>query len=99
MSENYAYPLADDWSTDEIITVTHFYQLVENAYELSQGVLISELTAAYRAFKTIVTSKSQEKQLDKAFGKVTGYSIYLTMKQSRETTKKSVKMSTGRDAR
>ncbi len=93
--KNFSYPLASDWTTDEIITVTAFYRQVEDAYELSQGVLVDKLLAAYSAFKTVVTSKSQEKQLGKQFEQLTGYSWYRTLKTARETAKKSVKMTIG----
>ena len=29
----YSYPLRNDWSTEEIITVTAFYEVIEKAYE------------------------------------------------------------------
>ena len=37
-----------DWSTDDMIKVTTFYQLVEDAYE--HGVDRDNLLAAYRGF-------------------------------------------------
>lgn len=94
--KNFSYPLATDWSTDEIITVTAFYRQIEDAYELQQGVKVTELMAAYRQFKTIVTSKSQEKQLGKQFEVLTGYSLYQTLKTARDTSKNSIKMTLGR---
>ena len=93
--KNFSYPLGNDWTTDEIISVTDFYRQVEDAYELTQGVTVSALLSAYKAFKQVVTSKSQEKQLGKQFEQLTGYSLYLTLKAARETAKKSVKMTIG----
>ncbi len=47
--KNFSYPLGNDWTTDEIISVTDFYRQVEDAYELSQGVTVSALLSAYKA--------------------------------------------------
>lgn len=82
--EDYAYPLRADWTTSEIVTVTTFYQLVEAAYERSQGVQAAELIAAYREFQTIVPQKFEEKNIDQEFEEASGYSIYRTMKQARQ---------------
>lgn len=90
--KNFSYPLASDWSTDEIITVTAFYRKIEDAYELAQGVSVADLLSSYDAFKTVVTSKSEEKQLGKQFEQATGYSWYQTLKQARAASKKSIKM-------
>ena len=88
---NYAYPLQPDWSTADIITVTTLYQQVEAAYEQPGGVPAQTLLAAYQAFQPIVPQKFEEKQLGREFEQASGYSIYRTIKQARETTGK-VKM-------
>jgi len=82
--EDYAYPLRADWSTAEIVTVTTFYQQIEAAYERSQGVAAADLIAAYRKFQEIVPQKFEEKNIDREFEEVSGYSIYRTMKQARQ---------------
>lgn len=78
-NQSYDYPLNTDWSTSEIITVMRLYEAVETAYE--RAIQKERFLADYRAFKQIVRSKSEEKQLDQAFGKATGYSIYRTVQQ------------------
>lgn len=83
---NYEYPLQPDWSTTDIVAVTTLYQRVEDAYEQSQGVASADLLTAYRAFQQVVPQKFEEKQLDKAFETVSGYSIYRTMKLARQTS-------------
>ena len=45
----------------------------------------------YRLFKNVVDSKFMEKQIDKQFKEVSGYSIYETMKKAKESV--FVKMS------
>lgn len=83
-NSNYEYPLQTDWSTTDIVAVTTLYQRVEDAYELAQGVPATDIIAAYRAFQTVVPQKFEEKQLGRDFEKVSGYSIYRTVKQARE---------------
>lgn len=80
--KNYAYPLNEDWSSQEIATVVAFLAKVEAAYETQARV--KDFKAAYRDFKQIVTSIAEEKQLDKQFGKVSGYSIYQCVKKMKE---------------
>ncbi|KRO27156.1 UPF0223 family protein [Lactiplantibacillus fabifermentans] len=83
--ENYQYPLDETWNTQDIIIVTDFYQKIEAANESS--VPTADLIKAYRAFKTVVPAKSQEKQLGRAFEAASGYSIYHTMQAATATNK------------
>lgn len=92
MQTNYSYPLEPDWTPAEVVQVMQLYNLVEQAYEF--GVKVDELLAAYREFKTVVPSKMQEKQLDKAFTEVAGYSIYRCMQAAKQTTRTQFKMTT-----
>ena len=82
----YNYPLENDWTTEEIVTVMEFYSAIENAYET--GVNRTKLMGAYRAFKEIVPSKSEEKTLFKEFEKVSGYSGYGVIKNASEAKDK-----------
>ena len=70
---DYNYPLDYTWSTEDIVDVVALYNAVEQAY-----------LDAYRKFKNVVGTKSEEKQLDKAFEEVSGYSIYKVFKASQE---------------
>ena len=63
MKDNYAYPLDLSWSTDEIATVLSFLNQVEKAYE--HKVEAEAVLNSYAAFKHIVKSKAQEKQIDR----------------------------------
>ncbi len=78
----YNYPLRSDWTTEEIIAVTNFYVVIEQAYE--QGITRKEVMAAYRLFKEIVPSKAEEKTLFKEFEEVSGYSSYQIVKLAQE---------------
>lgn len=78
----YQYPLDYTWSTDEIVDVIHFYQAVEKTYE--NRVLKEDLLAAYRRFKEIVPSKSEEKKLTDEFHEESGYSAYHVVKLAKE---------------
>ncbi|MFL4358060.1 UPF0223 family protein [Streptococcus uberis] len=85
MSDNYNYPLDINWSTDEITSVLHFLNQVEKAYESKADA--NQLLESYRVFKEIVTSKSQEKQIDREFEKSSGYSTYRAVQKAKEVEK------------
>lgn len=85
MAGNYHYPLDLSWSTEEISSVLHFLTRVELAYE--DKVKAEELLDSYKAYKTIVKSKAQEKQIDRDFQKVSGYSTYQAVKKAKAIEK------------
>lgn len=82
---NYSYPIDTDWTTEEIVLVTHFYNAVESAYE--GGIELDAFKHAYYRFKQIVTSISEEKQVGNKFEAVSGYSIYRTVKEMKRLLK------------
>lgn len=84
----YNYPLRYDWSTEEIIDVVAFYETIEKVYE--SGVVKERIMDAYRSFKVIVPSKSEEKTLFKEFKDVSGYDSYRVVKDAREATTEEV---------
>ncbi|WP_262314523.1 UPF0223 family protein [Lacticaseibacillus parakribbianus] len=90
MKPNYQYPLDLDWTTDEMVRVTTFYSLVEDAYE--KGADRANLLAAYSGFKQVVPDKGTERQLGREFEANSGYSIYLVMRAARDTAAKRVKL-------
>lgn len=89
MKENYSYPLDLSWSTTEMAVVLSFFNQVEAYYESKADC--AQFITAYRAFKKVVPSKMQEKQLGKEFEKVSGYSIYQTSKAVQEANAKGKK--------
>ena len=78
MLDNYQYPLDLSWTAAEMATVIAFFNQVETFYE--GKVDKNKFMSAYRDFKKIVTSKGQEKQLDRQFEDVSDYSIYQAIK-------------------
>ncbi len=82
--DNYSFPINPDWTNEEIVHVVNFLAAVEQAHR--EGISREELVPLYRQFKTVVTSISGEKQLDKAFKKQSGYSIYAVTKQLKHST-------------
>lgn len=87
---SYQYPLEETWTTEEIVDVIRLFSLVEKAYESS--VDRNELLQAYRRFKEIVPSKSEEKVYFSDFQKASAYSSYLVVKKAREMTTEKVSM-------
>lgn len=79
----YNYPLDYTWSTDDILDVVSLYNAVEQAYE--KGISKEDFLTAYRRFKNVVGTKSEEKQIDKEFEEVSGYSIYRVFQASKES--------------
>lgn len=87
---NYQYPLEETWSTEEIVDVIHFFNLIEKAYETS--VDRNELLRAYRKFKEIVPSKSEEKIYFSDFEKGSTYSSYHVVKKARDSNEQFIRM-------
>lgn len=80
---DYNYPLDYTWSTDDILDVVSLYNAVEQAYE--SGISKQDFLNAYRRFKNVVGTKSEEKQIDKEFEEVSGYSIYKVFVESQKS--------------
>lgn len=78
----YSYPIRVDWSTEEIVVVTEFFNAIEKACE--QGVARDEVLSSYNAFKKVVPSMAEEKTLCKEFKEVSGYESYKVVKQAKE---------------
>ncbi|MGT2911856.1 UPF0223 family protein [Streptococcus cameli] len=90
MDKQYSYPLDFSWSTEELSSVLSFLNLVEKAYE--GGVSAEMLLDRYKQFKSVVPGKGQEKQIDKEFEAVSGYSTYQAVKAAREKGKGAVRL-------
>lgn len=79
---NYQYPIDSDWTTEEIIDVINFFNVIEQTYESSvDSKLFSD---AYQKYCHIVDSISAQKQLDRKFLQESGYSIYKAVKWWKE---------------
>lgn len=89
-SQNYSYPLNPSWSTAEMETVIAMLRAVEDAYEM--GINRQELLKRYCAFKQIVNSKAEEKQIGRDFERESGYVLYRVVKQARESDARTIKM-------
>ncbi|WP_099157947.1 UPF0223 family protein [Virgibacillus ndiopensis] len=71
---NYHYPIDETWSKQEIVDVVNFFSTIEKVYE--KNSTCEEVMLAYRNFKQIVPSKSEEKQIFAEFQQASGYSSY-----------------------
>lgn len=90
MSNNYSYPLDPSWSTEEISSVLSFLNQVEDAYETKADV--EKFLASYKAFKTVVPSKMEEKRIDREFEKASGYSTYRALQAAKTQGKGWLKL-------
>jgi len=77
---NYHYPIEEGWSTEEIIQVIQFFECIEKAYEGQIDRL--DLIQAYKSFKKVVPSKSEEKSLFKLFKQSSNYESYLVVRKA-----------------
>jgi len=76
----YSYPIDYDlYSPEEVIKLVEFYALVEDANEGKPNKEL--LIKKYNEFRKIINSISIEKQIDKEFEKLSGYSIYKTIQK------------------
>ena len=89
-SQNYSYPLNPSWSITEMETVIAMLRAVEDAYEV--GINREELLKRYRAFKQIVNSKAEEKQIGRDFERNSGYVLYQVVKAAQDSDAKKIKM-------
>ena len=90
IAEKYEYPLMPEWSKDEIITMVEFYAQVEDAY--TTGVAKDEFMKMVQKFKAIEPSIATQKQLDRKFKELSGYSIYQAIKTVSNSSKEHVKV-------
>jgi len=80
--EEFSYPIDYDlYTTDEIIDLVDFLHLVEKYHEDKHAVNHDQLKRKYKDFQFIINNKGEQKRIDQAFSKHTGFSIYKTMKE------------------
>ncbi|QKS71568.1 UPF0223 family protein [Paenalkalicoccus suaedae] len=90
MAKDIPFPLSMDWSTEEIVDVIHFYEAVDAVY--TKGYDREKFLEAYRRFKQIVPSKSEEKQLFNEYEETTGQSSYHAVQAARKSDDKVIKL-------
>jgi uncharacterized protein YktA (UPF0223 family) len=90
--KNYAYPIIDDWSQDELVKMIKLFNLTEDAYEKHNGVDVSEFVNQYNLFRQINPSKMEQKQICREFYDTSGYDIYKVYKLIGDTSKKRLKI-------
>lgn len=78
----YSYPLSTDWSTEEMVAVVHFFEVVELAYE--KGAKRELVMARYKRFKEIVPSQAEEKTICREFEQASSYVPYRVVKLAKE---------------
>ena len=84
----YQYPFSIHWTTEEVIKVIEFFQMIEKAYE--HGVSREQLLTSYREFKKIVPSKAEERKMTDEFEEVSNYSTYRTIQKAKPAEDQSI---------
>lgn len=85
---NYQLPIDGNWTTADIIAVSTLVDDVLMAYEA--GVDCQKILADYQGFCQVIPAKSEQKAFDRDLAQQTGYSIYQTIKQAQQTTRKQL---------
>ncbi|MCH7320789.1 UPF0223 family protein [Solibacillus sp. MA9] len=78
----YSYPLNTDWTTQEMVDVVKFFEVVEMAYE--KGVKRELVMTRYKRFKEIVPSQAEEKTICRDFEEASNYVAYRVVKFAKE---------------
>ncbi|MBD8031604.1 MULTISPECIES: UPF0223 family protein [Solibacillus] len=78
----YSYPLSTDWTTEEMVDVVHFFEVVEMAYE--KGVKREIVMERYKSFKKVVPSQAEEKTICRDFEQASSYVPYRVVKLAKE---------------
>jgi uncharacterized protein YktA (UPF0223 family) len=82
----YSYPIDYNLFTpEEVAQIVEFLSLIEDANEKKVDSMV--LSKKHQIFQKIVNSKSLEKKIDRDFEKVSGYSIYKTIKKYKNSSK------------
>ena len=78
----YKYPIDYElFTADEVSAIVEFLSLIEDANERKVKVNPVVLSKKHQDFRKIINSIAMEKQIDREFEKVSGYSIYKTLKK------------------
>lgn len=79
----YSYPIDySEFTSEEVIVIVEFFGLIEDANE---GKVNKELLLKkYKEYRTILNSVSYEKTIERDFKKVSGYSVYQTIKKIKD---------------
>lgn len=88
----YSYPINEAWTTEEIVQVVEWLNQVEKTYE--SYTTLGVLQEQYGKFKQIVTSIMEEKQIDRQFKQLSGYSTYQVVKKMKEHSKEGAALNT-----
>ncbi|GAA6112481.1 MAG: UPF0223 family protein [Apilactobacillus sp.] len=89
---NYSYPIFEDWSKEELMTMMQLYNSVEEAYENPNGSNAKNIVDLYKKFQIINPAKMEQKQIDRDFANISGYSLFKTFKAAQSVKKNNVKM-------
>lgn len=89
---NYSYPIFEDWSKEELMIMMQLYNSVEEAYENPNGSNAQKIIDLYRQFQSINPSKMEQKQIDRDFQSISGYSLFKTYKAAQSVKRTNIKM-------
>ena len=84
----YTYPIDYDlFTAEEVSVIIEFLSLIEDANERKVKVDPFVLSKKHQDFRALINSIAMEKKIDRDFEKVSGYSIYKTIKKFKDNSK------------
>ncbi|WP_220729807.1 UPF0223 family protein [Apilactobacillus zhangqiuensis] len=89
---NYSYPIFPDWTKDELMDMMALYNAVESAYEDANGVNAEKVVNLYNRFREINPAKMEQKQIDRDFESISGYSLYKAFQAATKANTKNIRM-------
>ncbi|WP_444684118.1 UPF0223 family protein [Alkalicoccus luteus] len=82
MSDQVYFPISQNWTTEEVINVVQFFEVVHKAY--TTGAKREDIMNAYRTFQQVVPSKSEEKQHFKEYEKQSGEVPFYVVRDAKQ---------------
>lgn len=89
---NYYYPIFPDWSKEELMDMMALYNAVESAYEDANGINAEKVIKLYNRFREINPVKMEQKQINRDFQNISGYSLYKAFQAATKAKTKNIRM-------
>lgn len=90
MDTNYSYSLDPEWNQDQLLATMAIFNLTEDAYETKLNV--ADFQKAWQQYQTLFPAKMDQRQIDREFERVSGYSIYAVQKAVAQAKSATIKM-------
>lgn len=90
MDTNYSYPLDPEWNQQQLLAVMAIFNLTEDAYETK--LKVADFQKAWQEYQKLFPAKMDQRQIDREFKRVSGYSIYAVQQAVAQAKGATIKM-------